>query len=257
LLAAQRKKRILEEVGTLGATRISDLAAALEVSEVTIRRDVESLAEQGLVDKVHGGVTANSLSSTLEPPFSINSKKEQLAKGAMADMASSMIRPGQAIALMGGSSVYALAKKLVDLPSLTIVTNSVPISDLFAQSPKSDQIVVLAGGVRTPTDSLVGNLTAEVFARFNLDIVFMGTHGIDSEFGFSSPNLVESETNREVMRHASLKVIMADHTKWGIRGFSSFASFEAADVLITSQGLGSKALEILNSRVREVRVAKS
>ena len=257
MLAAQRKKRILEEVGSLGATRISDLAAALEVSEVTIRRDVEALAEQGLVDKVHGGVTANSMSSTLEPPFSINSKKEQAAKDAMANIAISMIRPGQAIALMGGSSVYALAKKLIDVPSLTIVTNSVPISDLFAQNPKADQIVVLAGGVRTPTDSLVGNLTAEVFARFNLDIVFMGTHGIDSEFGFSTPNLVESETNREVMRHAALKVMLADHTKWGIRGFSSFASFEAADVLITSQGLAKSALEILNSRMREVRVAKS
>jgi DeoR/GlpR family transcriptional regulator of sugar metabolism len=103
----------------------------------------------------------------------------------------------------------------------------------------------------------VGNITAEVFARFNLDMVFMGTHGIDNEFGFSSPNLVESETNREVMRHATLKVIMADHTKWGIRGFSSFASFEAADVLITSQGLGSQALELLSARMREVRVAKS
>jgi DeoR/GlpR family transcriptional regulator of sugar metabolism len=257
VLAAQRKKRILEAVGSDGATRISDLATAMDVSEVTIRRDVEALAEQGLVDKVHGGVTTSSLSSTIEPPFSINSKKEQQAKDAMADVALSMIRAGQAIALLGGSSVYALAKKLTEVSPLTIVTNSVPISDLFAQNPKAGQIVVLAGGVRTPTDSLVGNITAEIFSRFNLDIVFMGTHGIDSEFGFSSPNLVESETNREVMRHAALKVIMADHTKWGIRGFSSFANFEAADVLITSQGLDTKALEILNSRMREVRVAQS
>jgi len=126
MLAAQRKARILAEVSTSGALRISDLAESLGVSEVTIRRDVEQLAAQNLVDKVHGGVTANALSSTMEPPFAANSMKEQEAKDAIAAAASDLVRPGMAIALMGGSSVYALAKLLRDVPSLTIVTNSVP-----------------------------------------------------------------------------------------------------------------------------------
>ncbi|MDA0247051.1 MAG: DeoR/GlpR family DNA-binding transcription regulator [Actinobacteria bacterium] len=255
MLAAQRKARILEEVGTSGARRISDLASALEVSEVTIRRDVEALASQGLVDKVHGGVTANTLSSTVEPPFAANSMKEQAAKDAMAALAAEMVRPAMAVALMGGSSVYALAKRLREVPSLTIVTNSVPISDLFAQKPRADQTVVLTGGVRTPTDSLVGNIAGEVFSRFNLDIVFMGTHGMDPEFGFSSPNLVEAETNREVIRRSAKFVVLADHSKWGVKGFSSFAGFDTADVVITSQGLGSKQLQLLRSKVKEVLVA--
>ena len=254
MLAAQRKARILEEVSLSGAKRITDLAESLGVSEVTIRRDVEQLANQGLVDKVHGGVTANSLSSTVEPPFSFNSMREQAAKDAMALVASNMVKPGMAIALMGGSSVYALAKRLRDVPSLTIVTNSVPVSDLFAQSPRADQTVVLTGGVRTPTDSLVGNIASEVFSRFNLDIVFMGTHGMDSEFGFSSPNLVEAETNREVIRRAAKFVVLADHTKWGVRGFTSFANFESADLVITTEGLSKSALETLRSAVAEVRV---
>lgn len=254
MLAAQRKARILEEVAARGAMRISDLAEALGVSEVTIRRDVETLASQGLVDKVHGGVTANSLSSTVEPPFAANSMREQTAKEAMAEAASKLVRPGQAVALMGGSSVYALAKRLRDIPNLTIVTNSVPVSDLFAQSPRGDQTVVLAGGVRTPTDSLVGNIASEIFARFNLDIVFMGTHGMDSEFGFSSPNLDESETNREVIRRAAKVVILADHTKWRVRGFSSYADCDAADVIITDDGLTSEALKTLKTQVKEVIV---
>lgn len=255
MLAAQRKAKILEEVGYAGARKISDLAAALGVSEVTIRRDVEQLAAQGLVDKVHGGVTANTLSLTLEPPFAANSMKEQQAKDAIAQLAADLVRPGMAIALMGGSSVYALAKRLRDVPALTIVTNSVPISDLFAQKPRADQTVVLAGGVRTPTDSLVGNIASEVFSRFNLDIVFMGTHGMDSEFGFSSPNLEEAETNREVIRRSAKFVILADHSKWGVRGFSSFSTFDRADVVITSKGLSNKALVVLRSKVKEVMVA--
>jgi len=254
LLAAQRKARILEQVAANGAMRISDLAAALEVSEVTVRRDVDALAQQGLVDKVHGGVTANSLSSTSEPPFAANSMREQTSKEVIAEAAAKLVRPGQAVALMGGSSVYALAKRLRDVANLTIVTNSVPVSDLFAQSPRADQTVVLAGGVRTPTDSLVGNIASEIFARFNLDLVFMGTHGMDSEFGFSSPNLDESETNREVIRRAAKVVILADHTKWGVRGFSSYADCEAADVVITDDGLGLEALKTLRSKVKEVIV---
>lgn len=257
MLAAQRKARILEEVSISGAKRITDLADSLGVSEVTIRRDVEQLSNQGLVDKVHGGVTANSLSSTVEPPFSFNSLKEQAAKDAMAALAATLVKPGQAIALMGGSSVYALAKRLRDVPALTIVTNSVPISDLFAQNPRADQTVVLTGGVRTPTDSLVGNIASEVFSRFNLDLVFMGTHGMDSEFGFSSPNLVEAETNREVIRRAAKFVVLADHTKWGVRGFTSFANFESADIVITTQGLSKTARETLSKAVKDVRIANS
>ena len=255
MLAAQRKAKILEEVGSSGALRIADLADSLGVSEVTIRRDVEQLAAQGLVDKVHGGVTANTLSLTLEPPFAANSMKEQRAKEAIAVKAAELVRPGMAVALMGGSSVYALAKLLRDVPALTIVTNSVPISDLFAQKSRADQTIVLTGGVRTPTDSLVGNIATEVFSRFNLDFVFMGTHGMDSEFGFSSPNLVEAETNREVIRRSSKFVVVADSTKWGVRGFSSFADFDQADVVITSKGLTNKALVVLRSKVKEVIVA--
>jgi DeoR/GlpR family transcriptional regulator of sugar metabolism len=256
VLAAQRKARILEEVSLAGAIRITDLAARLEVSEVTIRRDVELLASQGLVDKVHGGVTSNSLSSTMEPSFDSTSKKDKAAKDGIAKLALELVMPGMAVALMGGSSVYALAKLLKTMPNLTIVTNSVPISDLFAQSPRADQTLVLTGGVRTPTDSLVGNITSEVFSRFNLDLVFMGTHGMDSEFGFSSPNLVESETNREVIKRSHKLVVLADHTKWGMRGFSSFATFEQADVVITDSKLSKAAMAALNEQVKDVRVAQ-
>jgi DeoR/GlpR family transcriptional regulator of sugar metabolism len=257
VLAAQRKARILEEVALAGAIRIADLAEKLKVSEVTIRRDVESLAAQGMVDKVHGGVTSNSLSSTLEPTFDSNSQKELAAKDGIARLAFELVRPGMAIALMGGSSVYALAKLLKDSPSITIVTNSVPVSDLFAQNPRADQTVVLTGGVRTPTDSLVGNITAEVFSRFNLDLVFMGTRGMDNEFGFSSPNLVESETNREVLRRSQKAVVLADHTKWGEVGFSTFAKLEDADLLVTDSGITKDAAKILKNTVGELAIVET
>jgi DeoR/GlpR family transcriptional regulator of sugar metabolism len=257
MLAAARRARILQEVSNTGAVKISQLAKALAVSEVTIRRDIESLTERGLVDKVHGGVTANSLSSIKEPPFAINSRKLPAEKSAIAKAAAQLVQPGQSIALLGGSTVFSLAQRLLDVPSLTIVTNSVPISNLFAQNPRVDQTVVLAGGIRTPTDSLVGSITSQVFARFNLDYVFLGTHGMDEEFGFSSPNLIEGETNREVINRAQKMVVLVDHTKWGQRGFSSYAPLELADIVITSEGLDSAAERVLREKVKDVRLARS
>jgi DeoR/GlpR family transcriptional regulator of sugar metabolism len=257
MLAAERRARILQEVSNTGAVKISHLARALAVSEVTIRRDIESLTERGLVDKVHGGVTANSLSSIKEPPFAINSRKLPVEKSAIAKVAAGLVQPGQSIALLGGSTVFSLAQRLLDVPSLTIVTNSVPISNLFAQNPRVDQTVVLAGGLRTPTDSLVGSITSQIFARFNLDLVFLGTHGMDEEFGFSSPNLIEGETNREVINRARKMVVLVDHTKWGQRGFSSYAPLELADIVITSEGLSPEAEKILRSKVKDVRLARS
>jgi len=102
----------------------------------------------------------------------------------------------------------------------------------------------------------VGNITTEAFARFNLDSVFMGTHGMDIEFGFSSPNLIEADTNREVIRRAAKFVVLVDHTKWGIRGFTCFAELSDADSVITTDGLGPEPLRTLQQNVKEVLLAK-
>ncbi len=255
MLAAQRKATILREVSSQGAIRIADLADHLGVSEVTIRRDIDQLVEQGLVDKVHGGVTSIGFSTTTEPTFDKTSQLHTQSKAAIARAAKDLIQPGQAIALMGGSTVYSLAQAIGDIPNLTVVTNSVPVSDLFAKDPKPGWTVVLAGGERTPTDSLVGAVSVQVLKEFNFDMAFMGTHGMDIEGGFSSPNMLEAEINREVMKNTSEVIILADHTKWGVRGFSSFGDLSAADAIVTDSQTPADALEILRQHIDTVIVA--
>ena len=252
MLATQRKALIMERLTQAGALKISHLAGEMLVSEVTIRRDIEELAEQGLLSKVHGGVTLNSMSLVNEPPFATNSKKELQAKVAIAQEAFKLVRPGMAIALMGGSTVYELAKRVKDINNITVVTNSVPVSNLFAHTPKPEQTVVITGGTRTPTDSLVGTIASETFARFNLDYIFIGTHGIDEQLGFSSPNLIEGETNRSVMSQSGKKVVLADHTKWGVKAFSGFGKLSSADILITTNGLSDEAYRKLSAKIIQV-----
>lgn len=255
MLAAQRHNRILQEVRQRHGARISELAEVLDVSEMTVRRDIETLAEQGLLDKVHGGATVTDHKSlVLEPPFQSKSLREQLAKDAIAARAAKEIHPGDSIALMGGSSVFSVAKFACKVPNLTIVTNSLPVSDLFNREGLASQTVILAGGLRTPTDSFVGAIAIDAFKGLNLDVVFMGTHGMDIKGGFSSPNLLEAETNRAVRKKSRRLIILADHTKWGDVGFSTFAELSDADLLITDDQLDPQAISDLKAHVGEVAV---
>jgi DeoR/GlpR family transcriptional regulator of sugar metabolism len=253
VLAAQRQRLILSEVAERGAARISELADTLDVSEMTVRRDLDSLADQGLIEKVHGGATSiNSGSPSSEPPFTAKSLREQATKDAIGAEAAKLVHPGDAIGLMGGSSVFAMTRHILDIPRLMIVTNSIPVSDFLHREGRSDQTVILTGGTRTPTDSLVGKIATSVFGSLNIDLVFMGTHGMDPRSGFSSPNLLEAETNRSVRTKAQRLVILADHTKWGQLGFATFANFEDADTLISNSTLGSQAIDMLRSKINQV-----
>jgi len=258
LLAPQRQGLILQEVGKLGAARIADLALVLGVSEMTVRRDLDTLSEQGLIDKVHGGAIAIvETSNVSEPPFRAKSLREQVYKNAIGARAASLVSPGASIALMGGSTVFAMTKYIANIPRLTVVTNSLPVSDFLHHEGRPDQTVVLTGGMRTPTDSFVGELSVAAFQRLNIDLAFIGTHGMDASGGFSSPNLYEAETNRAIRQRAKSVVVLADHTKWQKIGFSTFANLSEADVLITDDDLEEDALAELRQQIREVIAVKS
>ncbi|MEN9748208.1 MAG: hypothetical protein RLZZ603_900 [Actinomycetota bacterium] len=258
MLAPERHTFILEELARRGVVRIASVADELSVSEMTVRRDLEQLSDQGLLNKVHGGATVKvDTAQVTEPPFRTKSLREQGAKEAIAAAAATMVEPSDAVALMGGSTVFALAKRLTSVPRLTIVTNSLPISDLFQREGRSDQTVILAGGLRTPTDSLVGEITVSIFDRLNIDVVFMGAHGMDLNSGFTSPNLLEAETNRAVQSRAKKLVVLADHTKWGEVAFSTFANLSDAQTLITDDGLSNDAVAQLRGSIGEVQVVEN
>ena len=249
---------MLQEITKRCAARIAELAEILAVSEMTVRRDIDLLADQGLVDKVHGGATARlETTAATEPPFGAKSLRQQALKVSIAKSAAELVELGNSVALMGGSTVFALARELTNLPRLTIVTNSLPISDLFHREGRGDQTVVLTGGLRTPTDSLVGEMAVAGFDRLNVDLTFMGTHGMDPRGGFSSPNILEVETNRAVIARTKKLVILADHTKWGEIAFGTFAELGDADVLITDSGLHPEAVFSLKNTIQNVRIVRS
>ncbi|MFJ8019212.1 DeoR/GlpR family DNA-binding transcription regulator [Streptomyces sp. NPDC096311] len=261
LLAEQRRALILDEVRRRGGVRVNELTRKLGVSDMTVRRDLDALARQGVVEKVHGGAVPLVEASTHEPGFEAKSGLELTAKEDIARVAAELVAPGTAIALSGGTTTYALAHQLLDVPDLTVVTNSVRVADVFHSAQRlSGQrqgaaTVVLTGGVRTPSDSLVGPVADQAIAALHFDVLFLGVHGISVEAGLSTPNLAEAETNRRLVQSARRVVVVADHTKWGTVGLSSFAALDQVDTLVTDAGLPAEARAEVSEHLRRLVVA--
>jgi DeoR/GlpR family transcriptional regulator of sugar metabolism len=255
MLAAERQSLIVEEIRRRGAIRVSELTELLGVSDMTIRRDLDVLAGSGLIDKVHGGATARRHLSTDEPGFDAKSRRQFAEKEAIAKAAAALVEPGQAIALSAGTTTWRLAHHLAGVADLTVVTNSMQVAIVLHRQARPDLTVVLIGGVRTPSDALVGPIAMTALGTLHVDMLFMGVHGMAVDSGFTTPNLLESDTNRAMIASAEQLAVVVDHTKWGVRGLSRMAELAEAQVLVSDEGLAQDAQSVLSEHVGRLIVA--
>jgi DeoR/GlpR family transcriptional regulator of sugar metabolism len=255
VLGTQRRSRILALVDEQGAVKVSELVEELGVSDMTVRRDIDSLAEQGLVERVHGGVLAVGGRSSEEPGFSAKSALMTAQKTAIAAAAAALVSPGSAIGISAGTTTYELARAVRSVPGLTVVTNSVPVAQLLHESGTPGQSVVLTGGFRTPSDALVGPVAVAALRSLHVDRAFLGAHGLDLHAGLTTPNLVEAETNRALVASARRVCVLVDHTKWGVVGLSTFLDLDHVDTLVTDGGMPTRAQATLRNHVGELIVA--
>lgn len=253
MLARHRQSLILQAVRNDGSARVSDLTQQLGVSDMTIRRDLEVLAKDGLVEKVHGGAVLPGSHAGHEPGFEDKLVLERPEKNTIARAAASLVKPNTAVAIASGTTTFALAQCLLDVPGLTIVTNSLRVAGLFGppRGPETGA-VVLTGGMRTPSDALVGPVADLTIESLHFDTLFLGCTGLDPEVGLTTPNLAEAETNRALINRARRVVVLADHSKWGVVSLASFASVDKINVLVSDALLSAEAHAALAGRVGEI-----
>ena len=259
MLATQRQNRILADVRAHGAVRVTDLVAELDVSDMTIRRDISELARLGLVRRVHGGAVGPLVAREVD--FAVKRTLAAEQKRAIARAALAWISPGSSIAVSAGSTTHLLAELVAadgSLRPLTVVTNSLPVADtLHAASRRAggrELDVVLTGGVRTPSDALVGPVADSALALLQVDRAFLGVHGLGPD-GLTTPNLLEAQTDRALIACARDVVVLADHTKWGVIGLARIASLDAVDVLICDADLPDDARLVLERSVGRLHLA--
>ncbi|MBE3001273.1 DeoR/GlpR transcriptional regulator [Nocardiopsis sp. HNM0947] len=255
MLAAQRQGRILERLRRDGSVRVTELVEELAVSDMTVRRDLDALAGRGDLRKVHGGAVAPEGARTEEPGFAAKSTRQAAQKHAIARAVAELVEPHSAVGLSAGTTTALVAEYLLETPGLTVVTNSLHVAEVFHRSERSDRAVALTGGFRTPSDALVGPLALASVRGINLDTLVLGVHGMAERAGFTTPNLMESDTDRALVEAAENLVVAADSSKWGTVGLSTIAPLDLCGVLVTDDGIAPEARHTLEDHVGRLVVA--
>ena len=256
MISTQRQQVILSKLRDSGAVRVSDLSEQLGVSSMTVRRDIEDLANKGLLKRVHGGAVSTSTLLS-EPLFSVTSRMETGLKQAIALKAVEYVSPGDVIAIGGGSTAYVFAQTLLESfrsQGITILTNSLPVAQLAQITDSSQSVaVIMTGGVVTRSHSLVGPIADKVIQGLRVNTLFLGAHSVSVPRGFLTPNSLEAATNSALISIADMSVVLADHTKWEGTSLSLFADFSQIDTIITDSDLSRKQ-EAATRRVTKLLV---
>jgi DeoR/GlpR family transcriptional regulator of sugar metabolism len=248
--ASARRGSIRGQLAERGELTIAKLAAEFDVSEMTIRRDLEELVEQGFARRVRGGVIA-TVSRSYEPPLAARATEAMEAKRRIAVAAAAYVDYGETAILDVGTTTLALAQCLRGRGGLTIVTPSVQAALALAGDPNSR--VILTGGIVRPGElSLIGHLAEDTFSQFNCDVLFLGVGGIDAEKGLTEYNLDDTRVKRAAIPAASRKIALADESKLGRVCLATIASLSEIDVLITDAPSGHSVLAAVRDAGVEV-----
>lgn len=244
--ADARRTRLLELVRSRGFASLPELALELEVSESTVRRDVETLEEAGTARRTHGGVYYTGPSPNLAH-FELRHETQWGKKRQIAKAAADLIEDGDTVILDGGSTTYELAQMLIGR-TLQIVTNSLPVANLFMSS-STTELILVGGYVHNLTGVSLGPYADEMISRLNARRAVLSVAGI-SETGLFNSNLLLVETERAMMRAAGEVIIVADSTKFGRQSLAQMCQLSDIDHLVVDHEI----TDIWQQRVRAAGV---
>jgi DeoR/GlpR family transcriptional regulator of sugar metabolism len=228
MIVEERRQKVLELVNERSFVTLGELAKTLNTSESTIRRDLDYWTEHGLIKRTHGGAMFRDDAQGM-PALEERTSRAIDEKRQVAERAAQRIQDGDSVLIDGGTTTLELARRLVGRP-LQIVTNSLPIAQLFASSRETD-LVILGGYVYPRTGVALGPLTIRMLEEIHVRQLIMGVGGITSEGLFNS-NLLLVETERAMMRCADEVVVLADHTKIGQKALAFLCGLTDIDTLI-------------------------
>jgi DeoR family transcriptional regulator, fructose operon transcriptional repressor len=231
MIVEERRQKVLELVNERGFVALGELAKTLNASESTIRRDLDYWHQHGLLKRTHGGAMFREDVQTM-PALEDRTSRAIDEKRQIAQAAAMRIHEGDSVLIDGGTTTLELARMLVGR-QLQIVTNSLPIANLFASSPETD-LVMLGGYIYPRTGVALGPLTIRMLEEVHVRQLVMGVGGITAQGLFNS-NLLLVETELAMMRAADEVVVLADHTKIGHKAMAFLCDLSAVDTLIVDR----------------------
>lgn len=247
LPARIRRDRIVELVRARDFVRVAELAERFEVSEVTVRGDLDALASRGMLRRVRGGAVPGA-GPVVERRFEESRVAAADEKRAIARAAAAMLRSGDTVILDVGTTTTAIAQAVAerdDLHDVTVFTSSLTIAMALEVATPRLTVVVTGGTLRPSQHSLVEPLAGLVLAAIHARIAFLGCNGVDVDAGVTNVNLPETQIKRLILAAAQRRVVCADHTKLGAVALAHVCDLDDVDLLLTDDGAEPELIEDL------------
>lgn len=244
----ERHKLIIDTLMMHESIQVSDLSLLLDVSAVTIRKDLTELEKLNKLYRSHGR-------AILINPYINNrsvNEKEKLARSEkehIGRMAASLITKDDSIIIASGTTVLAFARCIRPIHRLTVISASIQVSEILAANESID-VVQLGGLLRTSSLSVVGKYAESPLAEFSCSKLFLGVDGIDLDFGITTTDIREADLNKTMMHTAQKTIVLADSSKFRRRGFSKIANMDEIDLIITDEGISDK----IANRIEELGI---
>lgn len=246
-----RRSRLLDLIRIRGFAALDELVRELGVSESTIRRDLDALEEQGRARRTHGGVLYSGGMPRLAE-FDERQPANWAAKRAIAVAAAAVISDGETVLLDGGTTTYEVARLLVGR-SLQVVTNSLPVANLFASEARTD-LVLLGGYVSPRTGVCLGPYANELLGRLHVTTTVLSAAGISDE-GLFNAHLLLAETEQAMLKAAGRVVVVADSSKFGRKSLTLVSALDAIDIFVSDDGLSPAWRTAIKAAGAELMIA--
>lgn len=256
--AELRRDRMLSMVRDRKFVKVADLSTEFGISAVTVRADLASLADQGLLQRVHGGAMVRDPRSRVERSFEEALDEFAAEKQAIGRHAARLIGNGETVILDVGTSTTAIAKALVareDVSGVTVFTPSLTIALGLEPAIPRVRVIVTGGTLRPQQHSLVDPMAGYIFDNIHAATAYIGCNGVHPDFGVTNVNLPEAALKQKIIAAAERTVVVADGSKVGTVSVAKIADLSAIDHLITGSSAPQRVVDELGSRGLDVEIA--
>ncbi|MCI0609259.1 MAG: DeoR/GlpR family DNA-binding transcription regulator [Anaerolineae bacterium] len=232
----ERRQSLLETLRKQPGLRVLELAKALDVSEGTVRNDLNALEEEGRLKRVHGGAVLNDNDQFQNNSFKLRFQKNSATKLAIALKAAELVKDGDSILLDASSTVYFFARALSERRKLRVVTNGFEVARELAQDSSSN-VILIGGVVNNDSSSVTGLLSERIIEEFHIQKAFLSCSGFSLERGMTEVLLAEAQLKRKFIESSQQLFALVDSSKFGKEDLTSFVRPEKLTRLFTDTGL--------------------
>jgi DeoR/GlpR family transcriptional regulator of sugar metabolism len=246
MLAIERRRKIISLLEERNSVLVPELSKIFNITEETVRRDLEKLELEGLLKRTYGGAVIND-SMNSELPLTIREVTNIEGKLAIGIKVSEYIKDGHTIMLDSSSTALQVAKRIKDKRNITVITNSVKVVSELAGA-KDCKVISTGGNLRVNAMSFVGHMAEDAVKNFNVDIAIICSKGIDMEKGISESNDMEAEVKKAMIKAADKTFLVGDYTKFNKVSFVKMLRIEDVDMIFTDKSLTNEWEQFISNK---------